>query len=89
MKPSRLIAMGFERYLDPKHRNTDVSRRSTKMIEAIGYTVQNMVIAKTAEQVFNRIMNIKRKASEDQPSNVIYVSANQVLILVVSAGKFT
>ncbi|XP_027230586.2 GON-4-like protein [Penaeus vannamei] len=67
-----LIAMGFERYLDPKHRNTDVSRRSTKMIEAIGYTVQNMVIAKTAEQVFNRIMNIKRKASEDQPSNVIY-----------------
>lgn len=89
LKPHRLIAMGFERYLDPKHRSTDVSRRSTKMIEAIGSTVQNIVIAKTADQVFNRIMNIKRKTPEDQAPNVIYVSANQVPIVVVSAGKFT
>ncbi|XP_063614376.1 GON-4-like protein [Penaeus indicus] len=67
-----LIAIGFERYLDPKHRSTDVGRRSTKMIEAIGHTVQNIVIAKTADQVFNRIMNIKRKTPEDQAPNVIY-----------------
>lgn len=72
--PYSLVAIGFERYLDPKHRTIDVGRRSTKMIEAIGYTTQNIVIAKTAEQVFNRIMNIRRKTPEDQAPNVIYVS---------------
>ncbi|XP_045593427.2 GON-4-like protein isoform X1 [Procambarus clarkii] len=59
-----LIALGLERYLDPKY-HQEKCRKSQphQLLQALSMTVENILVGKTLSQATNRIKNIRCRAN--------------------------
>lgn len=74
----RLIAIGLERYLNPKYQEAKCKKSQYRLLlEALSLTVENVLVAKTLSQATNRVKNIRCR-SKDAPNHPVLVSIHVI-----------